>query len=172
MLSRHRRYLTTSSDQHIVISLHSAHVADRGKMGSRDQKASTEVMGTKRSGRAPGERAEATAPPPIAPDRPLSEIKAELFKALANPGRVRILEVLCEQDHTVTELVALVGLESSHVSQQLGILRRAAVVNARRNGSSMTYSIATPQVAELLAVAKRFLLDSLQRRHDVLAGTA
>jgi DNA-binding transcriptional ArsR family regulator len=102
--------------------------------------------------------------------RPLSEIKAELFKALGHAGRVRILEVLCEGERTVTELVPLVGLEASHLSQQLGVLRRAGVVVPRREGSMVVYSIASPEVAELLAVAKRFLIDSLSARQELLAG--
>ena len=72
-----------------------------------------------------GGRAEPSA------SRPLSEIKADLFKALGHAGRVRVLEVLCQGDRTVTELVPLVGLEASHLSQQLGVLRRAGVVVCR-----------------------------------------
>ena len=102
--------------------------------------------------------------------RPLSEIKAELFKALGHPGRVRALEVLSEGERTVTELVPLVGLEASHLSQQLGVLRRAGVVVARREGSTVVYSLANAQVAELLAVAKRFLIDSLSASQTLLAG--
>jgi len=102
--------------------------------------------------------------------RPLSEVKAELFKALGHAGRVRILEVLSNGERTVTELVRLVGMEASHVSQQLAVLRRAGVVVARREGSMMIYSLASEQVAELLAVAKRFLLDSLSARQELIAG--
>lgn len=101
--------------------------------------------------------------------RPLSEIKAELFKALGHSGRVRILEVLADGEHTVTELVPLVSLEPSHLSQQLGVLRRAGVVVARREGSTVTYSLASSQVAELMAVAKRFLIDSLSTSEGLLA---
>jgi DNA-binding transcriptional ArsR family regulator len=102
--------------------------------------------------------------------RPLSEIKAELFKALGHAGRVRVLEVLSEGERTVTELVPLVGLEASHLSQQLGVLRRAGVVVARREGSTVIYSLANAEVAELLAVAKRFLIDSLSVSQELLAG--
>lgn len=102
--------------------------------------------------------------------RPLSEIKAELFKALGHAGRVRVLEVLSEGERTVTELVPLVGLEASHLSQQLGVLRRAGVVVARRDGSTVIYSLANAEVAELLAVAKRFLIDSLSGRQELIAG--
>ena len=101
--------------------------------------------------------------------RPLSEIKAELFKALGHSGRVRILEVLRDGDRTVTELIPAVGLESSHLSQQLAVLRRARVVNAIRSGSSVTYSIADPAIVELLAAARSFLINSLSASQELLA---
>ena len=101
--------------------------------------------------------------------RPLSEIKADLFKALAHPGRVRILEVLRDGDRTVTELIPVVGLESSHLSQQLAVLRRARVVTAVRSGSSVSYSIADPAIVELLAAARLFLINSLSVSKELLA---
>ena len=102
--------------------------------------------------------------------RPLSEIKADLFKALAHPGRVRILEVLRDGEHTVAELLPLIGLESSHLSQQLGVLRRAGVVTASRSGSSVRYSIADRAIVELLDAARRFLITSLTASQKLLAG--
>jgi ArsR family transcriptional regulator len=102
--------------------------------------------------------------------RPLSEIKAELFKALAHPGRIRILEVLRDGERSVAQLVSLVGLEPSHLSQQLGVLRRAKVVEATRSGSSVTYAIADVAIIELLAVARRFLITSLSASQELLAG--
>src|SRR5262245_32040828 len=101
--------------------------------------------------------------------RPLSEIKAELFKALAHPGRIRILEILRDGERTVAELVPLVGLEASHLSQQLGVLRRARVVTSYRHASTVTYAIADPEVVELLAVARRVLINSLSASQDLLA---
>jgi ArsR family transcriptional regulator len=100
--------------------------------------------------------------------RPLNEIKAELFKALAHPARVRALEVLCEGERTVSELQPLVGIESSHLSQQLGVLRRAGLVVTRREGTSVVYALRDPLVAELLSVAKLFLLQSLSETRDLL----
>ena len=103
-------------------------------------------------------------------DRPLAEIKADLFKALAHPGRVRILEVLRDGDRTVAELLPLVGLEPSHLSQQLAVLRRARVVTAQRSGSSVTYAIADDDIVELLSIARRFLITSLSANQELLAG--
>jgi DNA-binding transcriptional ArsR family regulator len=101
---------------------------------------------------------------------PLSEVKAELFKALAHPARIRALEVLSERERSVSELQPLVGIESSHLSQQLGVLRRAGLVSTRKEGSSVIYALRDPLVAELLLVAKRFLLSSLTETSDLLAN--
>jgi ArsR family transcriptional regulator len=100
---------------------------------------------------------------------PLSEVKAELFKALAHPARIRALELLTESEYSVGELQPLVGIESSHLSQQLAVLRRSGLVATRKDGSSVIYAIKDPLVAELLLVAKRFLLSSLGQTRDLLA---
>jgi len=100
---------------------------------------------------------------------PISEVKAELFRSLANPARIRILEVLADGEHSVGELQPLVEIESSHLSQQLGVLRRAGLVTARREGTSVRYSIDDPQLVELLALAKQMLLHSLSRAQSLLS---
>lgn len=106
------------------------------------------------------------------PNVPISVIKADLFKALGNPARVRALEVLADGERTVSELQPLVGIESSHLSQQLAVLRRAALVVARKEGTTVVYALKDPLVAELLAVAKRLLLTSLQQTTDLIANLA
>jgi ArsR family transcriptional regulator len=100
---------------------------------------------------------------------PLSEVKAELFKALAHPARIRALEVLADGERSVGELQPLVGIESSHLSQQLGVLRRAGLVTTRKEGSSVFYAVRDPLVVELLLVAKRLLAKSLASTRDLLA---
>jgi len=104
--------------------------------------------------------------------RPLAHVKADLFKALAHPARVRALEVLADGERNVSDLQAEVGIESSHLSQQLGVLRRAGLVTTRREGSSVYYAIKDPLVVELLAAAKALLLTSLRETQDLLAGLA
>src|SRR3954453_14389343 len=110
------------------------------------------------------------AGPPDGSKRPLSGVKAELFKALAHPARVRVLEVLVDGERSVGELQPLVGIEMSHLSQQLSVLRRAGVVVARKERSSVFYALRDPLVAELLLVAKRLLLATLTETRDLLAG--
>jgi ArsR family transcriptional regulator len=105
---------------------------------------------------------------PIAANHPINEIKAELFRALAHPARVRVLELLADGERSVGELVPLVGIESSHLSQQLGILRRANLVTTRKEGSTVFYAISDPQLVEVLAAAKRVLINSLAETQDLL----
>ena len=105
----------------------------------------------------------------LEPSRPLSEIKAELFKALAHPARVRVLEVLAEGERAVGEIQPLVGIELSHLSQQLAVLRRAGLVTARKEGSSVIYAVRDDLVVDLLGVAKQLLIRSLHETSDLLA---
>ena len=99
---------------------------------------------------------------------PLYKLKGEFFKTLGHPARVRILELLATQDRSVGELLPEVGLEASNLSQQLGVLRRAGVVGTRKDGSAVIYSIASPDIAELLAVARKVLTTVLADRVAVL----
>ena len=92
---------------------------------------------------------------------PLYKLKAEFFKTLGHPARIRILELLAEHDRTVSELLPEVGLEASNLSQQLGVLRRAGVVAAQKDGNTVTYSIASPVIADLLTVARKVLTGML-----------
>ena len=94
---------------------------------------------------------------------------AEFFKALAHPARIRILEVLSDGERSVGELQPLVGVELSHLSQQLAVLRRARLVTSRKEGASVFYSVKDELVAELLRVAKRLLINSLAETSDLLA---
>lgn len=101
--------------------------------------------------------------------RPISEIKADLFRSLAHPARIRVLELLVEGERSVGDMQPLVGIESSHLSQQLGILRRAGLVTTRKDGSSVFYAIRDPELAKLLDAAKRVLINSLAESQELLA---
>lgn len=102
-------------------------------------------------------------------DLPISQLKAELFRALANPGRIRILETLADGERSVGDLQPHVGLELSHLSQQLGVLRRADLVTARKEGALVFYSIKQPLLPDLLAIAKQLLIMSLTDTQHLLA---
>jgi ArsR family transcriptional regulator len=104
--------------------------------------------------------------------RPLYEVKANLFKGLAHPVRVRVLEVLSAADSvSVTDLLADTGLEASHLSQHLSVLRRHNLVVAERRSSQMFYRLAYPEVANLLTVARSLLVKILETTQQQLVST-
>ena len=95
-------------------------------------------------------------------------MKAEFFKTLGHPARIRILEVLRDGERPVSELIPEVGIEPSHLSQQLAILRRANVVRSRKDGSSVLYSVTEPRLFQLLELAKAILTSSLTQTRELL----
>src|SRR3954447_21990711 len=84
----------------------------------------------------------------------LRGFKAELFKALAHPTRIHIIELLRGGEKTVTELQGGLGIEASSVSQQLGILRGMHIVEGRKQATSVFYRVSDPNVLTLLDVAR------------------
>ncbi len=93
-----------------------------------------------------------TMPPPTGP---LQAFKAEFFKALAHPLRIRILEVLRVQERSVQELQAALDVDQPIVSAQLAVLRRTNVVEARKVGTTVRYTLRDPLVGDLLDVARK-----------------
>jgi DNA-binding transcriptional ArsR family regulator len=100
------------------------------------------------------------------PDIP--RLKAEFFKALGHPLRIRVLELLAVGERTVSELQDALGVEQSSLSQQLGVLRRAGFVDSERDGSHVTYTLADARVGELLALSRQMLLDRHTASRDEL----
>jgi DNA-binding transcriptional ArsR family regulator len=88
---------------------------------------------------------------------PLYQAKAEFFKTLGHPARIRILELLCERDHAVHELLGAIAIEPSSLSQQLSVLRKTSMVVSRREGGEVIYSVSAPEVRDLLVAARRIL---------------
>ncbi len=100
---------------------------------------------------------------------PIYQVKADFFKTLGHPARIRVLEVLREGERTVSELLPEIGIEASHLSQQLAVLRRAGLVQARKEGTNVVYSVADPAIYELLDAARRILTTSLSETRALLA---
>ncbi|WP_262056995.1 ArsR/SmtB family transcription factor [Streptomyces sp. STR69] len=100
---------------------------------------------------------------------PLYQLKAEFFKTLGHPARIRVLELLSEREHAVAEMLPEVGIEAAHLSQQLAVLRRANLVVTRKEGSTVYYSLTSPEIAELLRVARSILSGVLAGQAELLA---
>jgi DNA-binding transcriptional ArsR family regulator len=102
---------------------------------------------------------------------PLYVVKANLFKGLAHPLRIRILEILAESPLvSVSELISDTDLEASHLSQHLAVLRANNLVTAERRGSQVFYQLSYPQVADLLAVARVLLGEILESTRQNLSS--
>ncbi|MCX5562819.1 helix-turn-helix transcriptional regulator [Streptomyces sp. NBC_00038] len=99
---------------------------------------------------------------------PLYEAKAELFRMLGHPVRIRVLELLQDGPKPVRDLLAAIEVEPSNLSQQLAVLRRSGIVTATRTGSTVVYQLAGGDVAELLAAARRILSVLLASRQELL----
>ena len=90
-----------------------------------------------------------------APIGQLQVFKAEFFKALAHPVRIRILEMLVRGERSVNELREALGVDQPTVSQQLAVLRAKNVVEARKEGTAVRYTVRDAALRDLLEVARR-----------------
>jgi ArsR family transcriptional regulator len=99
---------------------------------------------------------------------PLHQLKAEFFKDLGHPVRIRVLELLSEREHSVAEMLPEVAVEASNLSQQLAVLRRAGLVTSRREGSTVHYRLTSARLADLLAVAREILTSVLSGQAGLL----
>ena len=102
----------------------------------------------------------------------LQGFKAELFKALGHPVRIRILELLRDGERTVSDLQAALSIESSSVSQQLAVLRGKQLVVGRKEGTSVYYSVVDAEVFALLDVARRIFERQLVSLQAMIAEEA
>lgn len=88
---------------------------------------------------------------------PLYRAKAEFFRTLGHPVRIRVLELLSERDRAVHELLDVIDIEPSSLSQQLAVLRLAGLVSQTRTGGEVIYSLSLPEVQHLLVAARAII---------------
>jgi ArsR family transcriptional regulator len=98
----------------------------------------------------------------------LQAFKAEFFRALAHPARIRILEVLAGGERTVQDLQQVLGLEQPVVSQHLAVLRGKNIVSTRRVGTSVHYALIDPLITELLRTAREIFNRQLAGTRSLL----
>ena len=103
---------------------------------------------------------------------PVYVVKAQLFRVLGHPVRIRILELLSDGERTVGDLQAQLRLDSSSTSQHLAALRQQGVLESRRAGTSVYYRIRDPRVSQLLAVARQILTSALTDSQALLGDLA
>jgi DNA-binding transcriptional ArsR family regulator len=91
----------------------------------------------------------------------LQAFKAEFFRALSHPLRIRILEALRDGDRSVHELQAALHVGQAALSQHLAVLRTKNVVSTRKEGTTVRYSLRDPLLADLLDLARRIFSNHL-----------
>ncbi|MEO8538386.1 MAG: metalloregulator ArsR/SmtB family transcription factor [bacterium] len=100
----------------------------------------------------------------------LQDFKSDLFRALANPARIRILEVLRSAGSlTVGDIQQQVGIEAANASQHLSLLRARGIVEARREGTSVWYSVPEPAIFDLLDTARSIFQKQLVAQAEMLS---
>jgi ArsR family transcriptional regulator len=98
----------------------------------------------------------------------LSQFKAEFFKALAHPLRIRILDSLRDGEVGVNDLSSRLGVEQSTLSQQLAVLRSRNIVLGRKEGNAVFYTVRDPAVFRLLDAAREIFNNHLVDVRDML----
>jgi DNA-binding transcriptional ArsR family regulator len=96
------------------------------------------------------------------------QMKAEFFRILGHPVRVRMLELLRDGERTVGDLQHELQMDSSGTSQHLGVLRKHGILEGRREGTSVYYTVRDPRIFQLLEVARQILTSSLIESQAVL----
>ncbi|MEV7523814.1 metalloregulator ArsR/SmtB family transcription factor [Streptomyces sp. NPDC091371] len=99
---------------------------------------------------------------------PLYQAKAEFFRMLGHPVRIRVLELLQDGSMPVRDLLAAIEVEPSALSQQLAVLRRSGIVTSVRDGSTVVYELAGGDVAQLMRAARRILTEVLAGQRELL----
>ncbi len=117
-------------------------------------------------------RAQHDASPEAIQHRAVYQMKAEFFRILGHPVRVRILELLRDGEHTVGDLQLQLQMDSSGTSQHLGALRKQGILDSRREGTSVYYSVRDPRIFQLLEVARQILNSSLTESQAILGELA
>jgi len=98
----------------------------------------------------------------------LQAFKADFFRALAHPIRIRILETLGEGERSVQELQSALRLDQPVVSQQLAVLRAKNIVTSRKVGTTVRYALSDPLITRLLSVAREIFNNHLVDSQSML----
>jgi ArsR family transcriptional regulator len=101
---------------------------------------------------------------------PIFTLKAEFFRVLGHPVRIRLLQLLRDGERTVGTLQAALELDSGGTSQHLAALRKQGLVVSRREGTNAYYRVKDPRTLELLELAKRIIATNLEEGQALLDG--
>lgn len=101
-------------------------------------------------------------------NQPIHQVKAEFFRTLGHPTRVRVIGLLKEGEMTVGQLQAELGIDSSGASQHLAAMRRAGILEARKEGTSVHYRVRDPRIFQMMESARQVIGSHLEEAHALL----
>lgn len=101
-------------------------------------------------------------------DESFYEVKARLISVLANPKRLRILDLLADRERTVSELAEDLALPQATTSQHLSVMRKEGVVETRKEGNFVYYRLADPKIAHACAVMTQAVIGLLMAQQEKL----
>jgi len=99
----------------------------------------------------------------------LYRLQAEFCKGMAHPKRIQILRVLKDGEKTVNDLAKLTGIPQANTSQHLALLRQFGLLNTRRDGTSIYYSISDHRIVEACELVRSCIGERLKKSQIVLA---
>lgn len=111
----------------------------------------------------------------VGPDgraHPIYRLKADLFRLLGHPVRVRVLELLRDGERSVGDLQAALELDSGGTSQHLTAMRRQGLLESRKDGAKVYYRVKDPRTFQLLAIARQILTTQLEESRAMLGDLA
>lgn len=103
-------------------------------------------------------------------ERKLFALQAQVCQVLADPSRLELLHLLGAGERTVGELVTATGLRQANVSQHLALLRQRGIVVPRRDGTTVYYTLAYPEILEACAITRRILLRQLEATSELIGS--
>jgi ArsR family transcriptional regulator len=92
----------------------------------------------------------------------LRRFKAEVFRVLAHPTRIHIVECLRDGELSVSAILERVGVEPANLSQHLSLLRSKNLVSAKKEGNQVFYSLRDPLLIEVLDTMRRYFQAHLE----------
>ena len=99
----------------------------------------------------------------------LYELRADLFKAIAHPIRLAIMDCLRDGERCVCEIAEVVGAERSNVSRHLAVMLRAGIVAGRKDGLMVYYRLRTPCLLNVFACVNNALKEQASERSAILS---
>ena len=94
--------------------------------------------------------------------RKLYEMKAEIIQAMAHPIRLAVVDFLSQGEQCVCDIAAHVGAGRSNVSRHLAVLLKPGIVECRKDGLKVLYSLRTPCILDFLECVRQVLREQLE----------